>query len=66
MFPIAFGAGKLANAGGVERHIAEIAMPDVDATKIESFTTDGLPKLGPGDRVLIKSGSSGVYRRVAR
>jgi hypothetical protein len=66
MFPITFGAGRLMDASGVEHRTAEIELPDVDAAAIDSFTTGGFPKLGPGDRVLIKSGTAGVYRRVVR
>ena len=66
MFPLTFRSDSVINSGGLEHRTREIELPDVDATKVESVTLQGLPQLGPGDRVLIKSGVSGVYRRVVR
>jgi hypothetical protein len=66
MFPLTFRSDNLSRSGGLEHRTPEIELPDVDATKVESLTVEGLPQLGPGDRILIKSGVSGVYRRVVR
>lgn len=66
MFPISSAASRVGDAGGVEHRTAQVELPDADAASVESFAFDGVPRLRPGDRVFIKSGVSGFYRRVAR
>jgi hypothetical protein len=66
MFPIVAMANRNQDTCGPEHRTIRIELPDTDVTRVESLAVEALPRLGPGDKVYIRSGATGVYRRVAR
>ena len=66
MFPISSASNRQQDTGGLEHRTMHIELPDIDVKQVESLAVEAVPKLGPGDKVYIRSGVTGVYRRVAR
>jgi hypothetical protein len=66
MFPIPSISNRAQDACGLEHRTTLIELPDTDVTRVESVAVEAQPRLGPGDKVYIRSGVTGVYRRVAR
>ena len=66
MFSIPPTTNRHQDAYGLDHRTLQIELPDTDVTRVESLAVEAHPKLGPGDKVYVRSGASGVYRRVAR
>ena len=66
MFPIKSAGTPSMDTGGLDHRAVQVELPDTDVIRVESLVIDEAPKLGPGDKILIRNGASAVYRRIAR
>jgi hypothetical protein len=66
MFPIPSTAARHQETCALEHRTFRIELPDVDVTRVESLAVEAVPRIGPGDKVCLRSGVTAVYRRVAR